>query len=136
MLIIDPWLLDLGTQGKEQAYVAALIGRCQFRVSKRLGHLINLGGAAERMRITEAARAGRVTREAVFCLRCGAGALLDSWVSDDILAEAGGVYEIPEGMTPLQMTAVAYRVPCEGTRVMRVAGAMLKKYLDDRGVNP
>lgn len=136
MLIIDPWLMDLGVQGPEQAHIAAYVGRAQFRVHRRLGHVMNLGGELERFRIEQQARYGKIAREAVYCLRCGAGATLDTWVRDDVLSESGEPALNIGSLNDIQLTAVAFRLPCQGTRVAKVAGDMLKGWLDARGVLP
>lgn len=136
MLVIDPWLLDLGVMGGHAGHVAAVIGRCQFRTSRRLGHVMNLGGESERRRITEWAVLGKVAHEPVYCLRCGAGAALDSWVQSDALAEAGEPLPGLDKLTNVQMVAVAFRVNCEGARIVKTAVEYLRRYLDKRGVNP
>lgn len=136
MLVIDPWLLDLGVQSPEAAHIAAFIGRAQFRASRRLHHIMNIGGEAERSRIASAARLGKMSHEPVYCMRCGAGAMLSAWVQDDVLTEGG---EYPPDITtlnPRQHMAVAFRLPCEGTRVSMALGAHLKRWLDAQGVRP
>lgn len=136
MLIIDPWVMDLGVQNEQAALIAAFIGRAQFRTHRRLGHVMNLGGDAERKRIEEWARLGKMCHEPVFCLRCGAGAGLDAWVRNDVLEQEWDELPNVGTLNAVQHMAVAFRYPCEGTRVARVAGAMLKGWLDNKGVKP
>jgi hypothetical protein len=136
MRLIDPWLMDLGVQSPEAAHIAAFIGRAQFRTGRRLGHAMNIGGIAERVRIERHALLGRMSHEPIFCMRCGCGAQLSAWVQDDVLFEGSGETVAVDSLNERQLVAVAFRLPCQGTRITKVAGAMLAGWLDNSGVKP
>lgn len=116
MMTVDPWLLDLGSEGQPQLRVARALAAMQAAVTKHLEHIPAINQEYVRRQVRASARHGMVPKVMVRCLRCNAVATLNDWCYSAVLDEAerdrrGVILQKGHGMTK-----ALFLYQCEGAR--------------------
>lgn len=80
MITVDPWLLDLAEKGLSSATIARQLAYAQHNLTRDSGHMLALNDAYVRRKVQQSARAKKIARVMVRCIRCGCVASLADWI--------------------------------------------------------